>query len=677
LIGERKLKLLLEVITDLAGSVFLVSRSTTLANIAKSGHRILEVESFTIFEVEDAALRLTAEATDIGLNFGSVVLPIHNEPGMGLTGYIAFQGKPVRLHGAALRQHPAVAGRSPEHLNSGRCNSLIMLPMRNRNSQIVGWLKAENRKAVRSTARDGTFFDRSDQWLGEQLAQAIATVLTRVRIVEAPDKLFAALTQARSLPEFLQIMLNLAIMLTGADSGDVFWWDVERGHMILMAVYPESGNSLRVGQILPEPSICHSVLKHAKSENVPNVHDRPDYYPGRLSTVSQLSVPLLRPEEANRGPIGVISVEGGHEAAFDSSDLQAMEYLARYAAPAARVIETRDEISHIFGQMSEWAMPREQGLYGILESVWQNLNLDQGIIFMADHRYGVLRSVVTRPPRSEARKFIFRFEQTAFASIIFREKQPRFTVDPWNDPSVSKEGLKLFEIEGPIVGVPLLFGSIAVGAMVVWSRKGRTPQPDDRYALRPYADLAVTTIGIADTESRQGVVDEYLHKTQVQMQRKDTELRDVIRMVLRGITLSFFDRARLFVFNQNTHEFECVDSFGEDAPARLAGTTISPHNPYAKILLERMQKGDVEPFEVNPAETGEDPDRERLGKPEGLPWCLAGLLVAGQPVGYLAADSPKTKAGANEASLMALAKSANVAAQAIVLLGRATIVPIP
>ncbi len=668
LIGERKMKLLLEVITELAGSVFLMNRPTTLASIAKSGHQILDVESCAIFEVEGTALRLAAQASDTGINLGGVLLPIHNEARKGLTGYIAFHGKPVRLYGSALRRHSAVAGMPLGHLASGRCTSLMMLPMRDR-SQVIGWLKWENRKGASGEARDSTFFDWSDQWLGEQLAQAIANVLTRVRIAEVPEKLFASLPMARSLPDFLQTLLNLVIVLTCADSGDVFWKDSERGQMILMAVHPEDGNSLRVGQVLPEPSIAHTVLRHATTENVPDVRLRADYYPGRSATLSQLSVPLFRPEGPSVGAIGVINAEAARLTAFDSSEVRAMEYLARYAAPAARVMESRDEIAQVFGRMSERAMPGEKGLYGILASVRQHLNLDEGIIFMADHKFGVLRCAATNPPRVEARKFIFGFGQTSFASIVFMEKQPRFSADPWNDPSVNKDGLKLFEIEGPLVGVPLLFGSTAVGAMVVWSKSGRTPRPDDRYALRPYADLAVTTIGIADTESRQGLLDEHIQRAQLQMQAIHFELGPVMRTILRGITLSFFDRARFFIWREGSQEFQCADSFGEDVPGKFVTTVISLTNPYANQLLEQMKAGNVQPFEVVPTETGEDPDWERLGKPKELPWCLAGMLVAGQPVGYLSADSLNSRTRANGASLTALAKAANVAAQALVLSG--------
>src|SRR5262245_47234613 len=82
------------------------NRRQVLEVIARLLHDLLNAESCGIFTVAAGPhprLRLEASFNDRReSNVGDVELDISNEPKSGMTGFIAFAGDPIRLHGQAL-----------------------------------------------------------------------------------------------------------------------------------------------------------------------------------------------------------------------------------------------------------------------------------------------------------------------------------------------------------------------------------------------------------------------------------------------------------------------------------------------------------------------------------------------------------------------------------------------
>jgi len=68
----------------------------------------------------------------------------------------------------------------------------------------------------------------------------------------------------------------------------------------------------------------------------------------------------------------------------------------------------------------------------------------------------------------DPKEFYHRLDQPSIAATAFLEGHPYFSKDPWTDSSVSKAGLRKWQITSPLLAIPLLFQQKKSGALVVW-----------------------------------------------------------------------------------------------------------------------------------------------------------------------------------------------------------------
>lgn len=187
---ERKLKRLeqlalatREIMSDL-GTIPLRVRLDMIANHAAA---ILDAETSGVFLADGDELVLEAgHGEREAFSPGKVPrLKVHDEPGGGLTGYIAHQGKPFKAHGEMLKKLPWVAHSAP-HAPSGNCYSLLAIPLRKRvegKETLVGLLRVDNKKGDNARALDTLGFSEEDESILAIFAEAVLVAIESAELV--------------------------------------------------------------------------------------------------------------------------------------------------------------------------------------------------------------------------------------------------------------------------------------------------------------------------------------------------------------------------------------------------------------------------------------------------------------------------------------------------------------
>ena len=176
-----------------------------LARLAEDGRDAMSAESFAIF-VTDPANRdqvcLRADSTRIpdssNSQSGRLILRVHDGkaggPG-GLTGYLAYQKQAVILSKDSLFQHPQRTGGIPRHLRTGRCVTLIVVPLLDSHKRLLGLIKVENIVDENNEPDEFRCFEELDLLMGELIGNQVAIILQSLEIRREEESLRGVLDQ--------------------------------------------------------------------------------------------------------------------------------------------------------------------------------------------------------------------------------------------------------------------------------------------------------------------------------------------------------------------------------------------------------------------------------------------------------------------------------------------------
>jgi PAS domain S-box-containing protein len=164
--------------------------------IARHTADILEAETSGVFRVHKGQLVLEASFGHLPEFDPGNVLPldIHNRPGEGLTGYIAYYRQLFNEHGERLENHEAVA-HSKAHSPSGKCHSLLVIPLLKRVGQkeeLIGLLRADNKKGDDGAALATLGFTKEDERNLTIFAKAAVIAIESAELVEFREKLISS-----------------------------------------------------------------------------------------------------------------------------------------------------------------------------------------------------------------------------------------------------------------------------------------------------------------------------------------------------------------------------------------------------------------------------------------------------------------------------------------------------
>lgn len=663
----QKLLDLLGASEEMMQTILHGERQATLNTVVRHVHSLLHAECCAIFLVsEDSPGELVLEAQYADKwEYDFKPLPhirIHNTPKQGLTGYIAFAGETVSIHGTDLLNHPFTAGKTPDHLASGKCFSLLGMPLKDRKRRLLGLVSVHNKKDVDGKPNEAISFTEIDVSIARILANKIVIVLENLRTSETLYELMQTMNTASNLEQILDDILRKGLLLFQADRGDFVLWNERSRELVQEATVGES--KLKVGQVVPDRSIIRTVWDSKDHFLSGDVLSESKYFEMDSRTRSEIAVRVQLKGRA----IGVLNVESFQLDAFDKQDLKVLRLLAQYAAIAVRMVGKETQFRSIVQRLGEYSPP-QYFLRNILEYLRDIYDLDSGLIYIADETDRMLRCSAFICGREldiddDPTEFSYPFDQTALATHVLQGKKGYFSHNPSRDKIVDQKDVKVFKIDSPILGIPLIFAEKAVGSLVVWNSRKPYATQEHLEHLKPFARLAAAAIAISRSEQQQSGV---LSRIQGILSRMQTELSlyKNLHLVLEGLHEVGFDRVRVFKFEEDMRSFVGLDSVGMDDPKSFRGYAISLNrNPYAKHTAENALPEPTARV-YDSTMFGPDPDAEGLQKPPDLPWAVVPLVIGGELYGQIVSDNQRTRREIRPDHLSYLSLLGALAAQAI------------
>lgn len=657
-VPRDRLITLLESIDELLKNLYIYDRTKELNAIVTHTRELYSCEAVSLFLVDEndpTRLVLVADAAEprSGARPGSVCLSIESRPGGGLTGHLAKRGEIIRLHGTKLRGNRYVKEHVTKNLVSGRCHSLLFVPLLDRKGGLIGTVNLHNKKNVRGEPDDRTSFTKQDEEVANILATKVVVLLENSRAFRLFRGLMEDIHSARNHDDILQTILATSTCLLRADRADIALWSQAKGSLVVARRELSETRQNTLWSDVPKGSAIERLWN--KSEHTQEKEDilyLPDLTKGRKGAHqtsparSQMSI-LLR---AYGKPLGVLSLVSFTPDGFDELDAQALKVLARNVSLGIQSIGGHSWLRGRRRVVQTSSPPHADVLNAVLASALELYRLDAGIIFIADHTrrrlYCAAHQDVSRS-RQDCPTFTFRFRDKAAAASILRTQQPIYSEDAQQDNRFSKRGLKFFDISGPVVALPLVYENAITGVLTVWNREREGPQEKHIQQLVPFARLVGSLLALRSAEDDQvKLVNELrLLRNRDGSDKHELSQHSLLRLIWIGVHAAGFDRAHVLAFNPESLEFVCTAAYGFADPGAAAGACASTRdNAYAddlaRFVLSRPEARVYDP--TDPTLYGEDPAAAHYGRHFTSPWAAVPLSLGGELYGAITAHNADT-----------------------------------
>jgi GAF domain-containing protein len=213
---------------DIITRLGVSDRDERLTLVAEYAHRIINAEACAILLMqEEGELTLVASHghRPNGFQRGRK-FKIRTGKGTGLTGHIAYMRRVFRECGENLSGHPAAASQSDDFTLSGKCHSLLAIPLKKETGgrgEFLGLLKISNKKGTDGKPHPWTCFTDDDQSIAEIFAQAATVAIQTAdlfdeinrekakfqNLVNTHNIIVRAESPERGLAELAQMLLDV------------------------------------------------------------------------------------------------------------------------------------------------------------------------------------------------------------------------------------------------------------------------------------------------------------------------------------------------------------------------------------------------------------------------------------------------------------------------------------
>lgn len=552
---------------------------------------------------------------------------------------------------------------APASLSSSMPVSLMQVPLFGRKGRLAALIRVCS--CTHASAGERAFFDPLDEALARTLGRELLGLLTATETLTLSRTLMEQAIGNESLCDYLHTFLSDAAQMCGADRGDVAIEDPATRELVLLAQTETTQESR--GMLLPNRSIISRAFEQRKPVVVDDVNKDPEYFSYSAGTRSELAFPLLRILRGRSETLGVLNLESNHKGHFGAEDCSRLHFLA----PVAAVAERATASDHLVRQQLRDG--QSDHLARILQGIQLGMGFKGALVYLADHVFGELRCVAALPPRPGLDDLTCRFGDASLIYGVFHHKRPSFKDDPWKEAVLPRTLLERLGIRRPVLGVPMMFGTTPIGALIVWGVvDGRTPQPADGAELARHAQLSITTMGRADVEARRLQRIDSLRKVldRISMMDPAATRDEVLVDILEGIVNGGFDRARVLELKppprQGRRTATCVASYGVQEPQDLVGRTIDDTSPHLRDIIAKANEGNFKAGIRHPAEDGNAlPFREKMVLPDEHPLAFVPLRVGEELWGHIAADNSETHRAITDDDIEHLTFAGVVAAHAI------------
>ena len=169
--------------------------------VVQVGSKLISAEGCNLFMVRDKEIELSHSSYLSGPDYIGRRTPISSEPKQGLTSYVAATGEIVLFNNEGYKSHPNW-GEKKDHLkylSSRKCVSILMVPVMDKNQNVIGVLTLEN-KIGRHGPKN---FDDDDKSRLITLAREAGEALDRIGRYEAIKK-----WERKGLEDDLHFLIN-------------------------------------------------------------------------------------------------------------------------------------------------------------------------------------------------------------------------------------------------------------------------------------------------------------------------------------------------------------------------------------------------------------------------------------------------------------------------------------
>ena len=343
-------------------------------------------------------------------------------------------------------------------------------------------------------------------------------------VVGALGEVLHALTRSNvPLPQVLQIVIERAVELCGADAGDL---DVREGDTIRSVAFvgfsPEYEQTVRDLVLKPDRgSVTGRAFLEGRLMQVADVLADPEYQlqdlqrQGGYRTV--LAVPLLR----EGGPLGVLTILRNRVAPFSDHEIRLVALFADQAALAIHAaalmtetreaLETESAVSQVLQAISHSVFELDQVLQTVIESAVKLSHADFGNILRLDESAGCYRVVAHYGPVAPAfwelvNNTPYKPDRGTLVGRTLLERRPVQIVDVLADPEYRFLEAQRAGRYRTVLGIPMLRDGLVIG-VVSLHRTDVSAFSDREIALlitfANQATLAIANVRLYQTVERQ------------------------------------------------------------------------------------------------------------------------------------------------------------------------------
>ena len=538
----RKLEMLSQASNEMMSNLHSLSFSDRLNLIVRRAAQILDAEACSIllvrrpgFLIKEACYGHLESDFQKGREFA-----IKSGRKTGLTGYIAYTGQLFNAHGDDLVGHWAVAGKEPAHVASGKCHSLLAIPLKRRldsGEQLIGLLEVENKKDKDGQPKSDIGFTEEDEWILTIFAETVVICLENAELYErtsdrleekvvslkAIQETGAAISAELDLDELLELVTEKAAKVFVAPAASLMLWDNAEENLVVRAKYGLADEYTQ--QRVTKERVDAVIAQMGRVRPLATVDLRSTPY-GRLDLIetehlcSVLSAPLV----ISGRLIGILNIYSKEEPRqFTSDEIEVAEVFASQAAIAirnARLYEAIKRQSQHWQALHEaskaitagFTSERKQVLSRIVEQAVERITGTKGpkavwsAILLYDEATNELQFESVYPLKAslelEARlgnRWPLDVDKAPGGRIgitgrTVLEGKPQRVEDVRADPDY----LEAKVTTRSELDVPLLDGDRVIGVLSVESDQVEAFDEDDEQALQGLAELAVIAIKNAE-----------------------------------------------------------------------------------------------------------------------------------------------------------------------------------
>lgn len=232
----RGLEKLSHATKEIMSNLATTSLDERLALIAKHATEILDAEVCNVLLVgHDGVLRLVSSNghREGGFQKGKEFI-IRSGQKTGLIGHIAHEGKLFNSHGERLRHHFAVRGESPPHLRSGKCHSLLAVPLEkitNEGRNLIGLICSENKQDTHGQPLTSGFSE-VDEWILQLFGETVVIALESAALVSQlsgqRNSLDQILVLSKRRQQLLITLSDASLSIRAEREPDKLWHEMLR-----------------------------------------------------------------------------------------------------------------------------------------------------------------------------------------------------------------------------------------------------------------------------------------------------------------------------------------------------------------------------------------------------------------------------------------------------------------